>query len=139
MRLPHEVLIAVRRGDDLLIAHRSPAKGSYWHVIAGGIEEGETPVQAAGRELTEETGLIADPGPIRHRYDYPIVGAPEFAVDFPPGTESIAISCFLVDVPPNWEPLLDHEHDDYRWCTVAEARILMRWADAADAVALLAD
>ena len=39
---------------------------------------------------------------------------------------------------PGWEPRLDWEHDDYRWCPPAEARALLRWADAADAVEKLA-
>ncbi len=138
MRLPQEVLIVVRRGGEVLVAHRSPEHGAYWHALAGGVEAGETAAEAARRELREEAGLDADPGPARHRYEYPLAEAPEFASGFPPGTAAVSVSCFLVDAPAGWEPTLDEEHDAYRWCTAAEARALMRWADAADAVARLA-
>ncbi|NUW46147.1 NUDIX hydrolase [Nonomuraea rhodomycinica] len=36
---------------------REPA----WHVPGGGIEAGESPVEAAVREVREETGLLLDP------------------------------------------------------------------------------
>src|SRR5690348_17916689 len=43
--------------DALPILHRSPVQGGYWHVVAGGVEPGETAEEAARRELREETGL----------------------------------------------------------------------------------
>ena len=32
--------------------------GEFWNVPSGGVEEGETPVEGAARELAEETGLV---------------------------------------------------------------------------------
>lgn len=122
MSRTREVQVVLRRGAEVLVAHRSPAQGAYWHVIAGGVEPGETDAEAARRELEEETGLAADVGEPLHSYVY----------------DAITVVAFLVDVSPGWEPRLDDEHDDHRWCTVDEARRLMRWADAADSVARLA-
>jgi 8-oxo-dGTP pyrophosphatase MutT (NUDIX family) len=43
---------------------------TYWFTVGGGIDEGETPAQAAVRELAEETGLRVDEstlsGPVYH-------------------------------------------------------------------------
>jgi len=56
------VIAVVRRGNQLLLAQRS--KGGYtgkWGFPGGHLERGETVVEAAMRELTEETGVIATP------------------------------------------------------------------------------
>jgi 8-oxo-dGTP pyrophosphatase MutT (NUDIX family) len=48
-------------GRVLLLCWRDPADGSFvWEPPGGGIEPGETPLDAARRELLEETGLPAE-------------------------------------------------------------------------------
>jgi 8-oxo-dGTP pyrophosphatase MutT (NUDIX family) len=39
-----------------------PGRGSWWITPGGGLDPGETPAQAAARELQEETGLRLPPG-----------------------------------------------------------------------------
>ncbi len=53
------VFVTRRNGAEVLIVHRSPIQGGYWHVVAGGVEAGEAPEDAARRELEEETSLVA--------------------------------------------------------------------------------
>ena len=55
-------IAVVRKGDQVLLAQRS--KGGYigrWGFPGGHVERGETVVEAAMRELREETGVIAEP------------------------------------------------------------------------------
>jgi 8-oxo-dGTP pyrophosphatase MutT (NUDIX family) len=130
MRTAREVAIFVRRGGDLLVVRRCAELGGYWHVVAGGVEEGETEEQAAARELAEETGLEAVVGETRAGYAYPLSEEPPHRrARYPAGTEEIVVTCFVVEAPSGWEPTLDWEHDAHRWCPPAEARALLRWPD----------
>src|ERR1700730_3808832 len=43
----------------LVRQYRLPARRFMWEMLAGGGDEGETPLQAAKRELVEEAGLRA--------------------------------------------------------------------------------
>ena len=45
------VFVTRRNRSEVLVVHRSPTQGSYWHVVAGGIEPGESASEAAEREL----------------------------------------------------------------------------------------
>jgi 8-oxo-dGTP pyrophosphatase MutT (NUDIX family) len=57
---------------------------------------------------------------------------------FPAGT-AIEITCFEAEVPSGTEPVLNEEHDTYRWCSFAEADGLLRWEDTRNALRLLSE
>jgi 8-oxo-dGTP diphosphatase len=51
----------VWRGDDILLVQRGKAWGyGFWSLPGGKIEDGESAIIAASRELMEETGVAAD-------------------------------------------------------------------------------
>ena len=108
-----EVFIVVRRGDEYLVVHRVPEDGGYWHGVSGGVEPGETPDAAAARELLEETGFDALP----------------MTLDAPFTYDGTRVHTFLVDVPEAWEPELNDEHDEYRWCSRDGAVDLLFWPE----------
>jgi len=66
---PIEVGAVIVRDDQgrVLMAQRKPHQksGGYWEIPGGKLEGAETPAQAAMRELTEETGLVADPASLK--------------------------------------------------------------------------
>lgn len=51
-------VVCLRGGQVLMVRRRD---NGLWDVPGGGLEPGETPEQAARRELSEETGLEAGP------------------------------------------------------------------------------
>jgi len=56
-----------REGRLLLCRHEKPDRGPYWLLPGGGVEPGETLVQALHREIREELGIDEPPlleGPI---------------------------------------------------------------------------
>ena len=120
-----EVLIHVRRGDEFLVAHRSPESGGYWHPIAGAVEAGEAFLVAALRELREETGLAADKLEPLGQFGYT-----RESWDEEPGLR-VHVEAFLVDVEPGWEPRLNEEHVEYRWLGREEAAELLFWPEPA--------
>jgi 8-oxo-dGTP pyrophosphatase MutT (NUDIX family) len=111
-----EVIIVVRRGEEYLVVHRSPENDAYWHLIAGGVEDGESFADAAVRELREETGLAARVEPLDSSFAY----------------DTVHVECFVVEAPEAWQPTLDWEHDGYRWLPREEAANLLYWPEPAD-------
>jgi len=52
--------VIIESGRVLLVAHQFPDQSRAWLLPGGGVELGETLVQATARELQEETGLEAE-------------------------------------------------------------------------------
>jgi 8-oxo-dGTP pyrophosphatase MutT (NUDIX family) len=139
MRTDAEIAVFVTRrsGREVLLVRRTPSHGGYWHVIAGGIESGETATKAAERELHEETGLTAtvSRGVEVTEHADALSGEPAEAPTFDdPSVVSIRVTCFCVTAAEDWEPTLNWEHDAHRWCWPTEAFEALRWAGTARAL-----
>ena len=52
--------VIIKHGDEVLLCKRSPEETlpNIWSIPAGGIESGESPGQAAIREVFEETNIF---------------------------------------------------------------------------------
>lgn len=132
MRTREEVLLVVYRPEpSFLVLLRSPESHGYWHLVAGGIEEGESPDAAALRELGEETGL---PQPVRFA---PI----PLELGYRPLDDDhmvVTLHPYSVEVEPDWEPELNEEHVEYRWCSEAQAVELLEYPEPVDALRIVA-
>ncbi len=50
-------VVVTREDGRVLLLERTASRGGFWQPVTGRVEAGESPVQAAQRELLEETGL----------------------------------------------------------------------------------
>lgn len=103
---------ARRRGHVLVIHHRRLAT---WLPIGGELEAGETPLEAARRELREETGLEAVFAPLAGAVD----GEPPGYLGYEEhqaGSKGLHMNfVFVADVADDAEVAPNHEFSQYRW------------------------
>ena len=129
MRLEEVLLVVFRPGPEFLVLLRSPERHGYWNLVAGGVEEGEAPTAAARRELDEESGLAQ---PIRFE------SLPLELVYVRPEGSKVTMHAFLAEAPSGWEPVLNEEHVEYRWCSLADADALLAYPEPRAAVRCVA-
>jgi len=105
------------QGAVLLIRHR---RLGTWLPVGGEVEAGETPLEAARRELREESGLIGDFRPLAGAED----GVPPGLLGYEEhvaGTKGLHMNfVFVADVPADAEITPNHEFGAWRWVDAAE-------------------
>ena len=117
-RRAFSVAVYARRGERVLvIEHRRLAT---WLPIGGELEPGETPLEAAERELREETGLVGRFRPLAGALD----GVPPGLLGYeehPAGSKGIHLNfVFVAEVAEDAEVAPNHEFSAWRWVDRAE-------------------
>lgn len=117
-RRAFSVAVYARRGDRVLvIEHRRLAT---WLPIGGELEPDETPLEAARRELREETGLS---GPFR-ALTSALDGVPPGLLGYeehPAGSKGTHLNfVFVTEVAPDADVTPNHEFAAWRWVDRAE-------------------
>lgn len=101
------VTVLVRRGRSVLAMQRAStaeAGAGLWEGVSGRVRPGEEPLQAARREVEEETGLRVQ-----------ITERPIAVYAARRSDEPMTVIVFLAEHSAG-EPVLSEEHDAYRWC-----------------------
>jgi len=134
-RKNREAAIFVYRGPEILMVRR--VRDAIWSVVAGQIEDGESFADGAARELMEEAGLEAPLVDLGIPQSYTV--EPRFQHLYATGAYTVAIQSYAAWAPAGWEPTLNHEHDVYRWCSVADAIGLAHWPEVKAGIRAVAE
>ena len=128
---PESILILIHtRAGEVLLLERSQPRG-FWQSVTGSLEWGETPREAAVRELYEETGLRVgiDLVDQHHRERFPIV--PPWRARYAPRHRFNTEHWFTLELPQRRTIQLNtDEHRQARWLPAAEAlRRVTSWTN----------
>jgi lipoyl(octanoyl) transferase len=130
------VKVVVHDRARVLLLHRRAERGNFWQPITGSIEDGESPLATARREIEEETGATSDPSPLGLTQSFMIDSA-YLASRYPSPiiASEIGFTAPLDSLQPI--QLDDAEHDHYGWFTFPEAYERIQWTDDREALEIV--
>ncbi len=119
---PESVLVVVYTRSNEILALRRKQPNYFWQSVAGSLEWGETPEQAAQRELYEEVGL-SDTSLLVNRHSYnEFLIYPMWRHRYAPGIISNKEHLFSLKLEVPCRVVLDpREHSEYRWLSLSQA------------------
>lgn len=129
MRAPFQILAIPYRTEGgaplYCVLHRADC--GQWQFIAGGGEDDETPLQAAKREILEESGIHAEQvTPLRSMCFVPTdIFSDEYLHNWPADTYVVPEYAFGFDC--RGSITLSQEHTECLWLRFDEARAKLKW------------
>ncbi|QPB42068.1 dihydroneopterin triphosphate diphosphatase [Rodentibacter haemolyticus] len=130
---PNSILVVIyaqSTGRILMLQRQDDPE--FWQSVTGSIELGESPNQAAQREVVEETGL--NPTALfdcQQAVEFEIF--PHFRYKYAPDVTHCREHWFLLPLESEQVPQLS-EHLDYRWLSPLEAMRLTKSPNNAEAI-----
>lgn len=105
----------------VLVLKRTPERSGYWQPVCGGVENGEDLIEAALREVSEETGI--------EKVEFVI--DLEYTFTYKETKNGILMDmqdfCFAVEIENTFDIQLSDEHEEFRWSSYREAKTYLKW------------
>jgi len=124
--IPRTLVFISNRGRFLLINQASQEKIGYerWNGVGGHVEKGENPLEAAKREVYEETGLIISNLKLKY-------------ISLVEGDENTGVCLFIFQGYSNNLKLLKSNEGKINWFSIPELNNLKTMADVPQLIELI--
>jgi lipoyl(octanoyl) transferase len=118
-------------GPEVLVLERSAERGGFRQLVTGRFEPGETPAEAARREVHEETGAALEVLPLDYRHSFALgESVPPVLVDE---------TAFWARWPEGRAVQLGEEHLGHAWLPLSDALAVLPFAGLKRAARMAAD
>jgi dATP pyrophosphohydrolase len=122
LRRPESILLIVYTGDLEVLLLKRIVPFEFWQSITGSLDPGETPREAAARELLEETGIAAAEALIDTGEARTFTIDPRWLDRYPEGVTRNLEHEWRLRLPTADPVVIDPgEHSAWRWCPIEEA------------------
>lgn len=131
-KTPISALVLIHTADLRVLLLERADKPGFWQSVTGSLEDGETPLEAAIREVREETGLDASAYGIADWHMSNIYEIyPHWRYRYAPGVSQNTEHVFGLELPePLPVTLAEREHLRYEWVDWREAaRRVFSWTN----------
>ncbi len=140
MRKPTQVAIYIYRtvngAREYLLLKRIAEAGGFWQGVTGGVEDDETVLQTAIRELREETGFVDTViVQIDYRRTFPVPASMQHY--FSNNITNLTEHAFHTGVAPDVTPVIDsREHSEYLWVGYHQAVEMLKYPGNIEALTI---
>ncbi len=122
LRRPESILLVVHSGDRQVLLLKRIAPFAFWQSITGSLDPGESPREAAARELREETGIDAADQLVDTGRSRVFTIDPRWLDRYPEGVTRNVEYEWRLELPVAGPITIDPgEHSEFQWLSVDDA------------------